>query len=242
VKPRNLDDYSLSVAARYWQAAAQMEHASIAAFARFTLQLLQLGAPRELCLASQEAMRDETEHARLCFALAARYAGAPVGPGMLPMAGALEEMSLAAIARVTFLEGCIGETNAALEAAEALTMATDGEVQQTLARIASDERRHAELAWRFLAWAIEQDSEGEVLDVVQSELRRILAEPAALSESTSNCTMADDSELLWGHGIMSTERRRELQQASLREVVLPCAERLISRRGARSGHAMDAAV
>lgn len=239
---RELDGFSLSVAARHWQTAAQMEHASIAAFARFTLQLLQLGAPRELCLASQEAMLDETEHARLCFALAARYTGAPLGPGVLHMAGALEEMSLIDIARVTFLEGCIGETNAALEAAEALTTATDRDVRQTLARIACDERRHAELAWRFLAWAIEQDTNGEIREVLKSELRRVLAEHTALSSVQFRYTKADESELLSGHGIMSTERRRELRQASLREVISPCAERLFSRRGARSIHPIDATV
>lgn len=238
---RELDAASLAVAARHWQAAAQMEHASIAAFARFTLQLLQLGAPHELCLASQQAMRDETEHARLCFALASRYAGAPLGPGGLPLAGALEEMSLATIARVTFLEGCLGETHAALEAAESLALATDPDVQHALGHIAADEQRHAELAWRFIAWAIERDSTGEVRRVLQGELRRVLAEHA-LSACTSHSTPADASDALTAHGILTTARRRELRRAALRDVILPCAERLTSRRGARSDQAADARV
>lgn len=42
---------------------AGIETGSIAAFARFTLQLLHLGAPCELIEASQRAMLDETRHA-----------------------------------------------------------------------------------------------------------------------------------------------------------------------------------
>src|SRR5690606_26260413 len=41
-----------------------MEHASVAAFARFTLQLLSLGAPAALIEASNQALIDETRHAR----------------------------------------------------------------------------------------------------------------------------------------------------------------------------------
>src|SRR5436190_13763000 len=51
-------------------------------------------------------------------------------------------------------EGCIGETVAALEAREALARASDPAVRAVLARIARDEARHAELAWRTVAWAL----------------------------------------------------------------------------------------
>ena len=45
-----------------WLEIARMEHASIAAFARFALQLLAVGAPPDLILAGQRAMADETNH------------------------------------------------------------------------------------------------------------------------------------------------------------------------------------
>lgn len=66
--------------ARGWARAGLLEHASIAAFARFTLQLLALGAPPALVLDARAAIGDETEHARLCFTIASAYAGRPLGP------------------------------------------------------------------------------------------------------------------------------------------------------------------
>ena len=64
-----------------------MEHASIAAFARFSLELLAFGAPPDLVEQAQAAMADETRHAKLCFALAGAYAERPIGPGALDMTG-----------------------------------------------------------------------------------------------------------------------------------------------------------
>src|SRR5262249_20121002 len=72
-----------------WVEDGLMEHASVAAIARFVLQLLALGAPASLVSAAQQAMADEILHARLCFGLAAGYGGAPQGPSALPLAGAL---------------------------------------------------------------------------------------------------------------------------------------------------------
>ena len=53
-------------------------------------------------------------------------------------------------------EGCIGETVAAVEAAEALEHAVDPMVRDALARIAKDELRHADLAWQFVRWALDR--------------------------------------------------------------------------------------
>ena len=66
--------------AAHWTEVAQLEHGSIAAFARFVLELLSLGAPPELVGTAQLAMRDEIAHARIAFGFASAYAGAPVGP------------------------------------------------------------------------------------------------------------------------------------------------------------------
>jgi hypothetical protein len=224
--PQDLDASSARLAAEYWRAAALMEHASIAAFARFSLQLLELGAPLELTLACQAALRDETEHARRCFTLAARYAGAALGPGALSMAGALEVQSLPEIASLAFREGCVGETCAALEASAALETATDRAVVETLELIARDERRHAELARRFLAWALQQDSTGEVREVVQGELERAHREMTARRAEASRAVV-DAEVMLSHHGILSAASRNEVRQAALALVVVPCAERLL---------------
>src|SRR5262249_20073191 len=91
--------------------------ASVAAFGRLALELMAAGAPAELVTRAHQAALDEVRHARLCFALASAYAGAPVGPGAFPFAGSVEVVAdLAAIAARTAREGCIGETLASVHA------------------------------------------------------------------------------------------------------------------------------
>src|SRR5690606_21383764 len=70
--------------AAYWARIAGDEHASVASFARFILDLLAVGAPPELVLGAQQALADEVEHARIGYALASLYEGTGVGPGPLP--------------------------------------------------------------------------------------------------------------------------------------------------------------
>jgi hypothetical protein len=145
--------------AAHWSRMGQMEHASIAAFARFSLQLLCLGAPPELVEDCTRAMADETAHTRLCFEIASAYAGRAIGPGPLDIAGSLAVTSLADIVELVVVEGCFGETRAALEALEAADAATDPVIRAAYEQIARDEERHAALAFRFVRWALEQEPE-----------------------------------------------------------------------------------
>ena len=140
--------------AAHWARLGQMEHASIAAFARFNLQLLSLGAPSELVEACNRALADETAHARACFALASAYGGTALGPARLDIEHCFEDNSLLAIAKLVLREGCLGETVASLEALAAAEAASDPAVKRALTRIASDELEHAELAFKFLRWAL----------------------------------------------------------------------------------------
>jgi hypothetical protein len=55
------------------------EHASIASFARFVMDLLSLGAPADLVDGAARALQDEVEHARLCFGIASRLSGRSMG-------------------------------------------------------------------------------------------------------------------------------------------------------------------
>ena len=52
-----------------WLKIAEAEHASVASFARFTLQLLSLGSPSELLVSSQKAEIDEINHAKYAYTL-----------------------------------------------------------------------------------------------------------------------------------------------------------------------------
>lgn len=173
-------------------------------------------------------MFDETEHAKICFALAARY-GSTLGPGALRIDDALNEYSLPSIVRLTFREGCVGETVAALEAAAALAGASDEKVRAALGRIAEDERRHAELAWAFVAWALSEDAGGEIQRVVQQELEGVRAELRTIRSSRTPEKLVErpDDAVLARHGVPSPAIRTEARQAALRDIVLPCAARLV---------------
>ena len=214
-----------------WSELGLMEHASVAAFARFTLQLLSLGAPAALVEQSQQAMADELVHARLCFGLASAYADEPLGPGPLRTEHALDLSSLEDIAALTLHEGCIGETIAALEASEARAAVSDPAVAEVLTRIEADERRHAELAWRFVIWALNTGGPG-----VQ---RRIQRELCSLREgNASSSRTAQASFEAAAHGLLSGEQRAELRAAALRDVVLPCARALLGSSSAPGAEAV----
>jgi hypothetical protein len=210
--------------ARAWGRVGQMEHASIAAFSRFALQLLALGAPPELVEATQRAIADETAHAKLAFTLASAYAGTPMGPGLLGTEDALAETELRDIVLTAVREGCIGETVAAIEALESAEQCQDVFVAQVLRRIADDERRHAQLAWQFVEWALCQ-GDGTLLDAVRAEFQSARAE----AEAEPTCGYGERDLELLAHGVFSDGLRRGLRHRVLASVIGPSAEQLFAR-------------
>jgi hypothetical protein len=210
-----------------WTRAGQLEHASIAAFARFALELLALGAPADLVADATRAMADETEHARLCFALASAYAGRSVGPSTLDVSGALDGVSLSNAVTSAVIEGCVGETLAAIEATEAAEHAVDPVIQSALLRIAEDEGRHSALAWRFVRWALGQ-GDGTLARLVEETFERAALEfqgPASVADAPD---AADDAALI-GSGVLSQRLRSALRSNAFTEVVEPCARALLER-------------
>ncbi len=175
--------------AQHWTRLGQMEHASIAAFARFSLQLLSLGAPPELVEACTGALADETAHTKLCFGIASAYAGRAIGPGPLDVSGSLKVTTLAEVVELVIAEGCFGETVAALEALEAAETAADPVIRDAYTRIARDEQRHAELAFQFVRWALEQDRAG-VSDCVEAALHTVSVRPDVLRAVVEPCFAA----------------------------------------------------
>jgi hypothetical protein len=173
--------------AAHWSRLGQMEHASIAAFARFSLQLLALGAPATLIDACTQALADESAHTRLCFGLASAYAGSLLGPGTLDVQGSLAVTELTEVVDLVIAEGCFGETSAALDAREAAQTAEDPVIRAAYAQIASDEQRHAELAFRFVAWALTQGGAA-----VRARIERALSssESLAAREVAGPCLLA----------------------------------------------------
>lgn len=184
--------------AEQWSRDAAAEHASIAAFARFSLQLLALGAPPELVEAAHEAALDEARHARDAYALASAFAGKPIGPAALDVTGALAhvaDVTLARLAVETFEEGCVGETLAAMDAREKHAQYTDAAVHDVLGRIADDEERHAELAWRAVAWAVRTGG-AEVKDALARSLARLEALPAMIENAVFSTVIAPCAQAL----------------------------------------------
>lgn len=163
-----------------WLEDARAEHASVAAFARATLELMALGAPPALLAEAQRAGLDEIDHAQRCFSLAGRYGGVPMQPGPLP-ALAPRGADLVRLAVDTFAEGCVGETIAALVAQRAARSCTDDVVERSLVRIADDEARHAALAWSTIAWALREGGEAVArgLRAIAAQLRPAAAVPNA---------------------------------------------------------------
>lgn len=218
---------------REWLETARMEHASIAAFARFTMQLLAVGAPPELVTAATRAMADETAHAKHCFAIASRYLGRAHGPGALAIDGSLAETSLVEMVALAIREGCVGETIAALEAREAAEHADDPVIRAALLRISADETRHAELAWQFVQWALERGGV-EIEALVRRELFAPVSELA--------CASSPDDELLLGCGVLPPAHRRALRAQATARVIGPCARALLAANSAKvAGFAAEAA-
>ena len=192
--------------AAHWQETAQMEHASIAAFASLSLRLLALGAPPELVAGAHAAALDEIEHARIAFELASAYADTPLAPLAFTAAAQLPATTtLAELARETFADGCIAETLAALEAELAADTATDPAIAAALRRIAADEARHAELAWQIVAWCVRTDP--SVL--------------ATLSIDERSTASARDEDLA-AYGVLGDRAFAAARADVLREVVAPC--------------------
>jgi hypothetical protein len=209
-----------------WLADAQLEHASIAAFARLTLELLQLGAPPELVSASQAASLDEVRHARRCFALGSRFSGERLGPGRLDLSGDLLELGLERLVETTFEEGCVGETLAALIAGQARANASDPDVIAALDEIAHDEAAHAALAWQIIAWAIDRGGH-RIEAALRRALNRALQRERALELPA---LAAGVDRVAWArHGRLTPAELGEVRAAGFREVILPCVEALLAR-------------
>jgi rubrerythrin len=228
----NMPDTATRAAlARVWLRDAQLEHASIAAFSRFSLQLLALGAPAELVSAAQQAALDEVDHAQACFALASRYAGRAVGPGELPMPSSLTLASLADAAAASVREGCVAETIAARLAYEQLQHASDEQAQAALIRIATDETRHAALAYQFVRWAIAAGGSAVHAAVYAAFVASREQLLAAETERQDEVAL----EIWHAHGRLSVSEQRACVLACLRDVIEPCADALLaglSRGGA----------
>ncbi len=212
----DIDETTRFALAERWTEIALMEHASIAAFARFAMQLLALGAPADLVAKTAKAMSDETRHAELAFGMASSLRGRALGPGPLSLHHALDaESTPETLLRNVFREGCVGETIAALEAREGAEQSRLG----VLFQIAADESDHACLAWAAVKWLVEQMGE-ESADILEEELAHAEAEVSLIKRAELD--LSD-----FGH--LTSEGRAKLRAHALGTLVRPATEALVAR-------------
>jgi len=221
----SVDVKTAEALAQSWLQDGLEEHASVAAFARFTMHLLSVGAPPDLVGRSQRASLDEIEHARSCFALAERLGKRPRGPSSLRIDDAVGPVSLAEIAALTAEEGCVGETLGAVLAAEQLARASDPETVKVLRRIAADEARHAELAWRFAKWAVVNGGEDVKQAIGQAAERAI----QATLDIEIRAYDGIDLDAWHAHGRLTCSEARALMADAVREIVCPCLAAVMER-------------
>jgi hypothetical protein len=166
---------------------------------------------------------DEVEHARACFGLAARYSALERGPAPLSAAGVQVAASLWHAALAAFHEGCVAETVAALQARASLERARDPEVRRALTRIAADEARHAELAWRFVAWAMQRLGAAFGAELSR-QLAALLHAPAPV---TVDGETAELRAALHAAGRLTSLDRQRLEHVAVHEVIAPCVAALV---------------
>lgn len=223
VSTAHLEDDRTTRLERHWLDAAAAEHASVASFSRFSMQLLALGAPRELLALTHRAALDEIRHAEFCFGLAARASGQKRGPGVLslPAEAHARAFDPITVTMETLRDGCLGESLAACGAAEAARSAVDPRVQSALLEIARDEEAHAELAWRTIAWLLDHHG-APVRAVIESFLDDLRAKPRPRCPETD----PDLSE----HGVLTKSKLASVEEDVLSGIVIPCAEGLLASR------------
>jgi hypothetical protein len=173
--------------ARRYVAMAGAEHASIASFARTSLDLLALGAPADLVAETHRAALDEIDHARVAYALASELSGEPVGPAKMdlpPHAPA----TFASLTESTFFDACVGESLGA-DDLRALAASEEPRIAALLDRIAEDEERHVELAFRTLAWCVRAGGR-DARAALEDALLRVRSTRPVITEVVIPCARA----------------------------------------------------
>jgi hypothetical protein len=156
-----VDDARLRAAlAQQWRENGRTEHASVAAFARLTLDLMALGAPPALVASANRDALDEIRHTELCFSLARGIDGESQSPGPFPEARAARTLvgrgpiALAQLAVDSLVDGALHEGVSARVVAKLAKRCEVPAIRAVLKEIAADEGRHAAHGWDVVEWCL----------------------------------------------------------------------------------------
>jgi hypothetical protein len=219
--PSPLDEPTRRALEALWLHDAQKEHASVPAFSRVSWLLAAVGAPADLLAWCHRAALEEIEHTRLCFALAAGYAGRSHSvrpmPELLAGLGEVDGDPLLALATESLADGCQLEDFNADVAAECATACREPATREVLETIAIEERSHAEFSWAVLAWALDRDRD-RVRPALEAALAKLHAyrRPTAVSWDKRSLVAAADPQRLREHGRLPDARWAELWTERLR--------------------------
>jgi len=220
--------------AAQWRENGRSEHASVAAFARLTLDLVALGAPPALIADAQRDALDEIRHAELCFSLAEGLDGRAVSPGAFREAQTARTLpsmrtpALATLAVDSLIDGALHEGVSAAVVAELARRTEVPTIRDMLVEIARDEGRHAAHGWDVALWCIDQGGE-LVLAAVRGAL-------VGLPKTMNTNLPAEAKSGAWErYGIMGEELEREAYARMLVNL-----ERRVARLGERTDWRMQA--
>lgn len=218
--------------AHAWTQIGLAAHLAVSAHAEFAAQLLRLGAPLPLLHGAARAMLEESALAQRCLALVDPNAESDVLLTPTPEAPArggarrdAEEVDLGAVVLATLRRGCIAATVDCVCAREALEHCRDGKSREVLSQLGCTRAREAQLAWRFLAWALRsapRDLADQVRVTILTALRT-LPQPVAPG--------VQERQLL-RHGLLSSPQRAGIEQRVLRDIIVPCMEATLARAAA----------
>ena len=226
-KTRAVDEPTRRALAAQWRGNGRTEHASVAAFARLTLDLMALGAPPELVAGANRDALDEIRHAELCFGLARALDGRTDGPGAFPVASKARSfavtrtMALAELAVHSLIDGALHEGVSARIVAKLARRCDDPAIGAMMKEIAADEGRHARHGWDVVKWCVAEGGEPVV---------RALAGAARMLPDTMSSPMpADARDGRWERfGIMGEQLEAEEHRAARADVVRRVADLVTS--------------
>ena len=208
-----------------WLQQAEAEHASVASFARHTLQLMSIGAPSELLHRSQAASIDEIKHAKMCYGFASIFLDQDMIPGSLDVENSLEKVEIKDIILSLIHEGCIEESLAALEAHFRAKIAKDSTVKATLKEIADDETNHATLAWDTIQWILSKKPGYHTLvqNYFQDEIEKQMLKSNDYDPTPPMTTCNDYGKYDYLHrfGVLGSSDRETIRRFGIKKIIKP---------------------
>lgn len=235
------DQATRDAVAAQWRENGRTEHASVAAFARLTLDLISLGAPPELVVDANRDALDEIRHTELCFGLARAIDGRVESPGAFPEAARTRSLSrsrtlaLASLAVDSLVDGALHEGVSARIIAKLQRRCEAPAIQAILKEIAADEGRHARHGWDVVRWCLSEGGE-PVARALEGALRGLPARMASPMPDEAR----DGSWERWG--IMGEELEAEEHDATRVDMTRRVGQAIAASRDVTSAAAEAVAV